>query len=340
MFKDLFDLARDYLKDKAYWPFVQPIYTLLALYVVSLVTAYQYIEWRYHFTPELATFAHSYLVKQISVVLIAVALIILVLATDWRAKLRKETASKIGEWARSGARNLVVAATIAALAVGALLHFAPHRVSQIRVTFLETPVSFDKYAFAYLVYELNRLQGDWHFTLDLDTFNRDSRSSEENLRCGTDWLCYARLVAVDEPFIGIAETGFEQDSFWQNSGIVSVISAGQWKDYEPPSIYEYLGYSLIVQSTVIHLNRHCGGSPNNAFQESRFSYGDLFEFSPRRNEMKAAILTGHLSPKGQELLANCFGLEYMNACDRLLSLDWLRSGRIRENLERVFGTKL
>jgi hypothetical protein len=340
MFKDLFDLARDYLKDRAYWPFIQPIYTILALYVVSLVTAYQYIEWRYHFTPEFPTFAHSYLVKQISVVFVALALIILVLATSWRTKLRRETASKIGEWARSGARNLAVSAIIAVVAVGAFLHFAPNRVSQIKVEFLEAPVSFDKYAFAYVVYELNRLQGDWHFTLDLDPFNRAWRSSEENTKCDTDWLCYARLVAVDEPLIGITESGFDQDSFWQNSGIVSVISAGQWKEYEPPSIYEYLTYSLVVQSTVIHLNRNCAGLPNAAFQDSRFSYGDLFEFSPKRNEMKAAILAAHLSPKGQELLANCFGLQYMNATDRLLSLEWLRSGRVKEDLERVFRVKL
>jgi hypothetical protein len=119
-----------------------------------------------------------------------------------------------------------------------------------------------------------------------------------------------------------------------------VISAGQWKSFEPPSIYEYLSYALIVQSTLIHLNQSCGGLPSAAFQSSRFSYGDLFEFVPRRNQMKAAILAAHLGPKGQELLANCFGLEYMNVSNQLLSLDWLHAGRVHENLEKTFGVKL
>jgi len=56
--------------------------------------------------------------------------------------------------------------------------------------------------------------------------------------------------------------------------------------------------------------------------------------------MKAAILAAHLSPKGQELLANCFGLDYMNTCNRLLSLDWLHSGRVHDNLEKNFKIKL
>ena len=47
-----------------------------------------------------------------------------------------------------------------------------------------------------------------------------------------------------------------------------------------------------------------------------------------------------MSPKGQELLAKCFGLEYMNMCNQLLSLDWLHSGRVHENLDKTFGVKL
>jgi len=29
-------------------------------------------------------------------------------------------------------------------------------------------------------------------------------------------LCYAQLIAGDQPFIGITESGFDQDSFWRN----------------------------------------------------------------------------------------------------------------------------
>ena len=58
------------------------------------------------------------------------------------------------------------------------------------------------------------------------------------------------------------------------------------------------------------------------------------------SQLKAAILAAHLSPKGQGLLATCFGLEYMNTCNRLLSLDRLQTGRVRDNLEENFGIKL
>lgn len=310
------------------------------MFVVSVVIAYQYIEWRYHFTPELVTFLHSYIVKQIGVVFLTVALLALVLGTQWKTGVRTEIGSRLGGWFRSGARKLIVAGLIVIVAAGVFLFLTPHRVSHITVKFLDQPESFNEYALAYIVYELNRSQEDWHFTLDADAFNRNSRSSIEIEQCGEDSLCNAKLIANGQPFIGITESGFEQDSFWTNSGNVSVISASQWKPYEPPSMYVYLTYSLIVQSTLIHLNSSCSGLPAGSFQPSRLSYDDLFEFTPRRNQMKAAILAAHLSPKGQELLSNCFGLEYMNTCNRLLSLDWLHSGRVHDNLEQNFGIKL
>ncbi len=278
--------------------------------------------------------------KQISVVFVAVGLLALVMGTSWKSAVRTEVSVRVRAGIRTGARRLAVAGLIVVCAVGLFLKLAPYKVSHITVKFLDRPVSFNEYAFTYIVYELNRSQTDWHFTLDPDPFDPDSRTSAEVEECGTDSLCYAKLLAKGQPFIGIKEGGFSQDSFWMNAENVSVISAGQWKDYEPPSTYLYLTYSLIVQSTMIHLNGNCSGLPAGSFQMSRLSYGDLFEFSPRRNQMKAAILAAHLSPKGQELLANCFGLEYMNTCNRLLSLDWLYSGRVHDNLEENFGIKL
>ena len=340
MIEKFIDLIVSQLKKTSFWPLIEPIFTLLSLYVLGIIIAYQFVQWRYKFTPELSTFLSSYMVKQISVVFIAVGLLALVVATNWKSAVRTEIGVKLRAWVRSGARKLALAGLIVVCAAGLFLRLAPHQVSHITVKFLERPASFNEYGFAYIIYELNRSQTDWHFTLDPDPFNKDSRTSAEIEECGTDFLCYAKLISNGEPLIGIAESGFDQDSFWMNSGNVSVISAGQWKDYEPPSMYLYLAYSLIVQSTMIHLNGNCTGLPAGAFQISRLSYGDLFEFTPRRNQLKAAILAAHLSPKGQELLANCFGLEYMNTCNRLLSLDWLRSGRIHDTLEENFGIKL
>jgi hypothetical protein len=332
------ELLVELFKDKAWWPFIRPVFQVVVLYVVTTVIAYQYIEWRYHFTPELATFLHSYIVKQISVVFLTLVLLVYVFGLQWKSA-QIEAIARLATWVRSGAKTLVVAGIIVVFALTIFLRLMPHSVSHIQIQFIEEPKSFDQYAFAYIVYELNRFQTEWHFTLNADTRNPAELSTTDEA-CGKDKLCYANLIAENQPFIGIVESGFEQDSFWINSDAVSVISAGQWKRYEPPSIYDYLSHVLIVQSMLIHLNQSCGGVPSTAFKASRFSYGDLFEFVPRRNQMRVAILAAHLSPKGEELLANCFGLEYMNLCNQLLSLGWLHSGRVHENLEKTFGVKL
>jgi hypothetical protein len=340
MIDKFFDLLLDYLKTKSYWRLLEPLVTLVSLYVVSCVIVYQYIEWRYGFTPEIGTFLHSYVFKQVGVVFLVIALLALVLGTTWKREVGSEIRSQVLPWVRAGARRLVVAGVIVASAVATFLALSPHKVSHIRVKFLEHPTSVDPNAFAYIVYELNRARADWHFDFDADPYNPASRTSEEAALCGEDPLCNARLSAAGQPFIGISEAGFDQGSFWMNSGSVSVISAGQWKDFEPPSTYEYLAYSLIVQAALIHLNRNCGGLPADAFQPSRQSYGDTFEFAPRRGEMKVALLAAHLNPRWQERLANCFGLDYMNTCDRLLSLDWLHTGRVHDNLAKDFKVDL
>ena len=251
MFGKFVELLVDLVKDRAWWPFVRPVFQVLVLYVVTGVIAYQYIEWRYHFTPELSTFLHSYLVKQITVVFLTLALLALVFRVRWKKGAQTEAILRVGAWVRAGARTLALAGIIVAFALAVLLRLVPHEVSHIRIKFMEEPQSFNQYALVYLVYELNRFQTSWHFTLDADTLNPDALTDAEVQGCGEDLLCYAKLVAQDQPFIGIAESGFAQDSFWVNSGVV--ISAGQWKAFEPPSIYEYLSYALIVQSTLIHL---------------------------------------------------------------------------------------
>jgi hypothetical protein len=99
-------------------------------------------------------------------------------------------------------------------------------------------------------------------------------------------------------------------------------------------------HALIVQSILIHLNANAAGLPAGAFRESRTSVGELFQFSPRRQEMKAAILAPHLTPEARELLLNSFGVEYLSICENMLSLDWLRAPRVTQNLEKSFGVKL
>src|SRR6185369_284750 len=106
MISKFVDVIVSELKTKSFWPLIEPIFTLLYLYVLAVVIAYQYVQWRYHFTPELTTFLRSYLVKQISVVYVAVGLLAMVLGTNWRSAVRTEVGVKLRASIRSGARRL------------------------------------------------------------------------------------------------------------------------------------------------------------------------------------------------------------------------------------------
>jgi hypothetical protein len=236
---------------------------------------------------------------------------------------------------------LAGATLVVCLAIIALVRLAPVRARHVRVRFLSDPgASFDRYAFVYLIYELNKLQRHWYFDVDFDTFDPVELSSSERAACGDSALCYARLLASADPFIGVTTETLGSDSFWQNDGTTSVITTHGWAEYAPPSIYEYLAHGVVVQSILIHLNAQCRGLPTGAYQPSRLARGDLFQFAPRRQAMKAEIMAAHLNPRGEELLLNCFGLDYMTTSASLLTLDWMHAQRVRQNLQRAFGISL
>jgi len=337
----LWEALQAYFKDKPYWPALQPIFALLSLYLTAVVVAREYIEWRYGFAPEPSLYVHSYVFKQIS--LVFAALVAVTLLFRLQDRRRDPAASgRLASLARVyGKRVLgraILVALVFALTVPLFIHWTPHRASHIRIRFLQEP-DFDKYAFAYLVYELNRLQRDWYFEIDFDTFNEEALTSAERARCsqGERSLCWAKQLAAGQPLIAITTEQLGEDFFWRNEGEVSVLSTFGWTEqYAPPSVYQFLAYSLVVNGIVIHLNDNCSGLPRGAFAQSRSSYGDLFQFSPRRNQLRAAILAAHLSPSGQELLFNCFGAGYAGAAGNALALDWLRSPRVSGNLEQVF----
>jgi hypothetical protein len=340
MISKFIDLLLGYFKGKAYWSRIEPLVAFISLYVVALALAYEYVQWRYNFSTPIEVFVRSYLVKQLTILFATIAVLVLIFVAPSRQAVA-------GRWEqiRHGVRTLsgriAFAGLLLVLMLMLLIRVNPERVSHITVQYLNEPdpSTLNKYAFTYIVYELNRSQSTWHFTPDFDTFSPDQLTTAERASCGDDdSLCIANLAAGGRNFVGIQTTALGSDHFWVNSENVSVISTHDWMR-ETPNVYEYLTYSLIVQSIVIHLNKHCRGLPTGSFRESREAYGELFQFSPRRNEIVASVLAAHLSPKGEELLANCFGMEYMANCNRLLSMDWLRSGRVKNNLEASFGVK-
>jgi hypothetical protein len=343
----MFDFWKEivgYFKEKPYWQRVQPLFTLLTLYLIAVVLAYEFLAWQYHFSPPLFLYARSYIVKQITVVAIAVGSLAWVFGHTPRSGPRPVQGKWLPAMRRQAVRNgkkLVLAAAVLAVLIPIFRYLAPRPVSHIRVCFLDQP-DFDEGAFVYLVYELNRLQKRWYFEVDFDIFNPNTLSSDQrkSLEGDDKVMRVARMLANDQPFIGITSSGLGEDHFWRNEGKLSVISTNEWNNYAPPSVYEFLAHSIIVQSILIHLNAHAGGLPPGAFRQSRVGYNDLFQFTPRRFAMKASIPAAHLSPAGEELLFNDFGAEYMKLCSDLLRLDWLHSQNVTGNLERIFQVKL
>ena len=263
------------------------------------------------------------------------------------------------------------------LATGLLfaLRLAPHRdIRSIRVMFAPPgalvedegsapianlcggpPPAGQQEALVYLLFELNRLQRAWHFEIDFTPFTQALPSGPAVERCladDTPPFCLAEAFQQEEraknaefpPLVLITpdklDAGTRRSWFWQHRGQASVITTRDWQSYCSPSLTEYLAYTLILQGVLIHLDAHCGGIPPRPSEREGILYGNVFEYQPRREAMKAAILSGHLGPEDERLLLNCLGPQYLQTTTRLLRLDWLRTDPVRGNLRNVYGVDL
>ena len=347
MLIDLFESTFEYIKKTRFWQRIAPLVAIVCLFVILHVLTYKYIEWQYQISPRVGLYLRGYLFKLMSLFFLLVLSVVLIIN-----KPIGETGSQGASWLRQFLRrhkvvilrrSVYVVLSIFLFALGTV-YLLPHRVDNIKVVFLTEP-GFDKHAFVYIVYELNNRQKYWHFDIEFEEFNknilttkqRDELSSEPEMKS----LWCAKLLAENEPLIGITSDSLGKDFFFQNENVVSTVSTYKWNDlFSPPSIYEYLAYSLIEQSILIHLNSCGKGLPLGAFESRTYSHGDLFEGTPERMAIKASMLAARLNPKGEELLLNSFGLDYMQTCAELLTLRWLKSGEVSENLKRCFGVDL
>jgi hypothetical protein len=346
MLFDFLKTATEYFRDKPYWQSIKGLFTLLSLYLTAAVLSYEYLRWQYGFEPRLGLFLRSYIFKQVTVIALTVGLMgLLFRVADWRHQPAPERAwtASLRTYGSFIGRRAAVAGLVLCAAVPMFNSLAPRKARNIRILFLDDPgAEFDREAFVYLLYELNQRQRQWYFKVDFDVFNKHALKSSELKACEGERqaLCFAEKTAAGEQLIAITTASLDPDHFWLNRGGTSVITTADWKPYIPPSSYEYLIYSVLTQSIVLHLNTQCSGLPVGAFDESRQGYGDLFEFSPRRYAVKPAILAAHLSPLQEETLLNCFGAQYMKTASSLLTLEWLRSDAVKKNLERNFQLDL
>lgn len=355
MFDKFFDAFFGYLKEKPYWAALQPFVVVTLGFVAVEVFAYQYIASEHGFTPSLLLFLKSYISVRITIAFLGSTLVMLL----FKLRLRRQpqpsvAAGKLTAYFRRHQRVILFRTTIVIVVLTGLAvafnHFSPRKVSHIRIKFLDRPRDFDMEAFVYLIYELNRHQKNWYFEVDFAVSNPGSLTIEQ----GEDYeqsphkpLCLAQAHAAElgknsdpiPPLIGITTNFLGDASFWQHETNVSVISTADSAYYTPLSTYEYLMHCVIVQSILLHLDANSSGLPDRAYEESAVSHGGVFQSAPRKEAVKSSILAARLSPKEEELLFNCFGPDYMNACKTLLSLEWFHADRVKNNLTKNFGVK-
>jgi hypothetical protein len=348
-----------YLEKQPYWSRLQPVLLVLFLYAGTATVVYQYVQWQYGLAPSPPAFIRSYLFKQVSLAFVILAAGLLILRIPGKAAADGGVATWRGWLARHRSALLWRAlAVILILAVGLQLwlRLAPTAaVADVRVKFHPPERSlrklgFDPYAFTYLIYELNRQQRAWHFEMDLDPFDQSLLSARDQARCDADplrLLCAAQsyvrsLGDATRPFILITQEQLKSEDaryyYWLHGGSASVISAADWARYAEPSIYDYLAYSTVIQSILIHLDSQCADF-RTQHSTARITRGDIFEFQPGPRLMQASVLSAHLSRPMEELLFNCFGPAYAADAGRLLSLEWLHDERVQRNLRSVLAAR-
>jgi len=342
----LWDILTGYLKDSPAGRALQPFLMVLVGGIVAEVFAYQFVRTQYGFSPDLGVFLGSYLSVRIALVTGAALALLLLLRLEPRPEARPEPGRLLAFYRRnrrSIAYRTAVTLLVAGTAAVGFMMRAPSRVSHITVRFVGLPSDVNRDALAYVIYELNRPQRQWHFDVDYAPFNELALTSKEKGRCEADpqpLLCYAEQMAGQQtPVIAITDRPLNGAYFATHRGLASVITTADASSYAPLTTYEFLAYTIVVQSVLLHLDMN-GGLPAGAFAPKSASTGDVFQFAPERETLKATILAAKLSPEEESLIFNRFGPEYLGVCANLISLDWLYSSRVRTNLSKIFGVNL
>jgi hypothetical protein len=336
------DIIVNYLKGRPYWAVIEPFVVVALVWGAAQSLAYGWLVRSSSLDPTIAMFLTSYLSIRITIVAIGIVAILLILRKRKPADARAATGRLAVYWQsnRRGIlyRALGVALVLAAVG-GGFFVYSPNRVSHITVRFVSLAPDVKREALAYLIYELNRHQRHWQFSVDFKAATTEELPSNLPADCARrPQLCLAEVLADGRPFIAITRESLGGAYFAEHRGGVSVISTHD-AGYEPLSAYEYLVYCLILQSIVIHLDLQ-GGLPADAFAEDQLSRGGLFQFSPERQALKSSILAARLSPDEEALLLNTFGADYVATCAALLTMEWLYSDRVKGNLKQVFGVSL
>jgi len=336
------DIVVGYLKGRPYWPVIEPFVVVALVWGAAQTLAYNWLARSSSFDPTIGMFLASYLSMRITIAAAGIVAITLILRFRKRSGVSSATSRVGAYWQAHGRgvvyRSLGIALVLAAVGVG-FLAYSPNRVSHITVRFVSLGPDVKPEALAYLIYELNRHQRHWQYNIDFKPSSIEELPSDLGVDCRRrPQLCLAEGLSGGRSFIAITSKSLGGAYFAEHRGGVSVITTADRAD-GPLSVYEYLVYCLILQSIVIHLDLQ-GGLPADAFASDELSRGGLFQFIPERQALESSILAARLSPDEEALLLNTFGADYIATCASLLTMEWLYSERVRDNLAQVFGVLL
>jgi hypothetical protein len=345
MLEKIWDLTLEYLKEKGIWGAIRPIVVLSAVFLAAQLLTLQYLKWQYDFAPPLWLFVRSFYFQRVVLVfVVAIATFVALrigptvpVMSRWRRMRRYVRINR-----KAIAYRSFVIVTACVLFIGGFLWLAPRRVTHISIKLMDEPTNLNSSALAFLVYELNRRQRTWFFEIDFESLNPEALTSAERVECDESdrpVLCYAEKFSAGRPTIVITEGPLGKAYFCEHRGLVSVISTSDRASYAPFTDYEFLMYNIVVQSIVIHLDQSTA-LPEEAFKNRGMTQGGVFQFNPRKDAMKSAILAASLNPAEEELLLNQFGPEYMRSTKELLSMKWLYSQQVTSDLSTFYGIKL
>lgn len=339
-----------YLKKQPYWNAIEPFVLVGMVTAAAEVAAFQHVRSQYALTS-----VRLFLTSYVSLRILAVAAGLLAVMSLWRLQPRAErdgAPGRLAAYLRTHAKLLryraMTAVAVIALVVLALLATAPSAVGRVTIRLSDLPAEVQEPALVYIVYEMNRLQREWFFDVDVRPLNVGAFAPDDYRRChpadGSNplpSLCDAEVLAAQQgPIILVTSQPLGGDvRFATHRGMASVITTADASYLEPISHYEYLAYMIVLQSMLLQMDAN-GGLPPHAFEAGAVTSGGAFEFSPREGLFKAAMLAPRLSPAEEALLANRFGSAYLGLCTRLLSLDWLRAEAVRSRLDKLFKVTL
>ncbi len=274
MLSGFWDTLVKYFEKQPYWEAVQPFFLVLFGAGAAEVAAYEYVKAQYSLT-EVPLFLGSYLSTRILVSAGAVLLLLLLFRFDPSRRGRPEPGRLMAFYRGHRTTILYRGLLTAIVAVASGFVFfttSPTRLSHITIRLMDLPADVRSDGFTYLVYEMNRMQRQWYFDIDVRPLNPSTLTSAEYNACnpkGDDnaqpLLCYAERKAESQgPLIAITAKPLNNVYFATHRGTASVITTADAASVAPITNYEYLAYMTVLQSMLIHLDAR-GTRPIEAF---------------------------------------------------------------------------